>query len=90
MSLLVAVRSKNPQLGFTPDFIESIAPHMKEIKRQGIRVVTNGGGINPKACVEMLQSLAKKQDVDFKIATVSGDDLMPRKQELAQVNVAID
>jgi len=87
MSLLVAVRSKNPQLGFTPDFIESIAPHMKEIKRQGIRVVTNGGGINPKACVEMLQSLAKKQDVDFKIATVTGDDLMPRKQELTQEGI---
>eukprot|EP00088_Acartia_fossae_P052439 TRINITY_DN5923_c0_g1_i1.p1 TRINITY_DN5923_c0_g1~~TRINITY_DN5923_c0_g1_i1.p1 ORF type:complete len:620 (-),score=121.10 TRINITY_DN5923_c0_g1_i1:453-2312(-) len=87
MSLLVAARSKNPQLGFTPDFLESIAPHLKEIKRQGIRIVTNGGGINPKACVEMLQSLAKKQGVEFQIATVTGDDLMPKREELMSAQV---
>ena len=63
MSLLVAARNKNPQLGFTPgekdsvslsqnistwlspsDFLESVAPHLAEIKRRGIRIVTNGGG----------------------------------------------
>ena len=32
-------RSRNPQLGFTPDFLESIAPHLKEIKRQGIMMI---------------------------------------------------
>jgi hypothetical protein len=33
MSLLAAAKNKNPQLGFTPDFVESIAPHLGEIKR---------------------------------------------------------
>jgi hypothetical protein len=60
MSLLAAVKSKNPAAGFTPDFLESIAPHLGEIKRQGVRIVTNGGGINPAACVAMLQQLSKK------------------------------
>jgi hypothetical protein len=41
-------RSKNAELGYTPDFVESLGPHLAEIKRQGVRVVTNGGGMNPK------------------------------------------
>ena len=44
MSLLAAVKNKRPELGFTPDFLESVAPHLAEIKRRGIRVITNGGG----------------------------------------------
>ena len=48
MSLLAAVKAKNPQLGFTPDLLESLAPFLGEIKNQGVRVVTNGGGMNPK------------------------------------------
>ena len=43
MSLLAAVKNKRPELGFCPDFLESTAPHLAEIKRRGIRVVTNGG-----------------------------------------------
>lgn len=87
MSLLVAARSKNPQLGFTPDFVESVAPHLGEIKKQGIRIVTNGGGINPKACVAMLQSLSQKAGVDFAIADVSGDDLMGQREALKEAGI---
>eukprot|EP00092_Neocalanus_flemingeri_P016270 GFUD01017615.1.p1 GENE.GFUD01017615.1~~GFUD01017615.1.p1 ORF type:complete len:624 (+),score=164.39 GFUD01017615.1:135-2006(+) len=85
MSLLAAAKTKNPQLGFTPDFVESIAPHLGEIKKQGIRIVTNGGGINPKACVAMLQALSKKAGVEFSIADVSGDDLMGQRDALTDV-----
>lgn len=87
MSLLAAVKAKNPQHGFTPDFVESIAPFLGEIKKRNIRVVTNGGGMNPKPCVAMLQSLCKKSGVELKIADVSGDDLMPHKDALISENV---
>ncbi|XP_023335725.1 uncharacterized protein LOC111706988 [Eurytemora carolleeae] len=87
MSLLAAARSKNPQLGFTPDFVESIAPYLGEIKNQGIRVVTNGGGINPAACAAMLQSLSKKAGVEMNIAQVTGDDLMPARQQLEKEGI---
>jgi len=87
MSLLVAAKSKNPQLGFTPDFLESIAPHLGEIKKQGIRIVTNGGGINPKACVAMLQNLCKKAGIEMSIADVSGDDLMGQMKDLKEAGI---
>merc|ERR1719336_3685683 len=87
MSLLAAVKNKRPELGFTPDFLESVAPHLAEIKRRGIRVITNGGGINPAACTAMLHNLAKKSGVEFNIAEVSGDDLMPNKEQLEKMGI---
>lgn len=42
----------------------------------GVRVISNAGGINPLACAAALQEVAKKADVDLKIAVVTGDDLM--------------
>lgn len=42
----------------------------------GVRVISNAGGINPLACAAALQEVAKKADVDLKIAVVAGDDLM--------------
>jgi len=82
MSLLVAARAKNPQLGFCPDFVEAVAPHLADIKRRGLRVVTNGGGINPAACAAALAAIAKKSGTEMKIACVTGDDLMAEKAKL--------
>lgn len=42
----------------------------------GVRVISNAGGVNPLACAAALQEVAKKADVDLKIAVVAGDDLM--------------
>lgn len=76
MSLLTAARARQPDLGYAPDFIDSgIGNQLQQLKRQGVRVVSNAGGINPHACAARLRELAKKQGVDMKIAVVSGDDL---------------
>ncbi|KAI1238418.1 hypothetical protein IHE44_0013147 [Lamprotornis superbus] len=47
-----------------------------------VRVISNAGGINPLACAAALQEVAKKADVDLKIAVVAGDDLMSEKENL--------
>ena len=57
MSLLAAVRNKRPELGFCPDFLESTAPHLAEIKRRGIRVVTNGGEERTVNIIQVLNSI---------------------------------
>ncbi|KAF4801242.1 hypothetical protein TURU_036938 [Turdus rufiventris] len=60
--------------------------HVAADGRQGpvsrVRVISNAGGINPLACAAALQEVAKKADVDLKIAVVSGDDLMSEKENL--------
>ncbi|XP_019377225.1 PREDICTED: uncharacterized protein LOC109300836 [Gavialis gangeticus] len=83
MSLLTAAKAKSPDLGYTPDFIlTAMAPYIKDIHKKGVRVVSNAGGVNPLACAAALQDVAKKADVDLKIAVVAGDDLMGEKDNL--------
>ena len=88
MSLMTAAKSKNPEMGYAPDFVMfAMAPHLKQIKNQGVKVIANAGGINTLACVEALKQACKKADVDLKIASVTGDDLIPMKKDLFQGTV---
>ncbi|KAK2542832.1 hypothetical protein Q9966_003455 [Columba livia] len=83
MSLLTAAKAQSPVLGYTPDFVSAaMAPYINDIHRKGVRVISNAGGINPLACAAALQEVAKKADVDLKIAVVAGDDLMNEKENL--------
>jgi hypothetical protein len=51
----------------------------------GIKVVTNAGGVNPMACMKMLQSVGTKLGVtDLKLALVTGDDLMNKKDAITK------
>ncbi|RJF89760.1 DUF1446 domain-containing protein [Oleomonas cavernae] len=87
LSLLARVKARKPDAGYVPDFIEAVAPHLAEIKRQGIRVVSNGGGMNPAACAAALAAKAAEQGLAFKIAVVTGDDLKPAEAELRAAGV---
>uniref|UniRef100_A0A0P4W754 Uncharacterized protein n=1 Tax=Scylla olivacea TaxID=85551 RepID=A0A0P4W754_SCYOL len=88
MSLLTAARAKKPELGFAPDFVlYALGPHLAEMKRQGIRVLSNAGGINPEGCAAALRQAAKKAGVDIKVGVVTGDDLMPQKSDLLEANL---
>lgn len=63
-------------LGYTPDFVQSLAPLLRQVKASGLKIVSNAGGINPPSCVEALQKAAKQSGVNLSIATVTGDDLL--------------
>jgi hypothetical protein len=85
MSLLARARQKHPEGGFPPDFVQSLAPLLPDIRRQGIRVVSNAGGMNPRGCRAALEQAAAAAGLSFRIAVVEGDDLMPRLAELQAV-----
>lgn len=83
MSLLTAAKRKNPEMGYAPDFVHfAVGPLLKEIKKKGIKVISNAGGTNPIACAEALSAMSAKMGVDMKIAVVTGDDMMPKAKEL--------
>uniref|UniRef100_A0A3B3YG29 Acyclic terpene utilisation N-terminal domain-containing protein n=2 Tax=Poecilia mexicana TaxID=48701 RepID=A0A3B3YG29_9TELE len=89
MSLLTAARTKTPNLGYAPDFVQvALAPFINDIHRKGIRVVSNAGGVNPLACAEAIQEVVKKAGLDLKVAVVTGDDLMPSRSLLSEVKMA--
>ena len=83
MSLLTAMKKKVPDMGYAPDFVNvAIGPLLKEIKKKGIRVLSNAGGVNPNACAMALKKQCEKAGVDMNIAVVTGDDLMPNLKSL--------
>ncbi|KAG7496304.1 hypothetical protein JOB18_016450 [Solea senegalensis] len=91
MSLLTAAKSKMPNMGYAPDFVQvALAPFMNDIHRKGIRVVSNAGGVNPLACAAAIQEVIKKAGVDLKVAVVTGDDLMPHRSSFTEVKMADD
>ncbi|XP_046362784.2 uncharacterized protein LOC124139613 isoform X1 [Haliotis rufescens] len=88
MSLLTAARRKAPNLGYAPDFVQvSMAPFIKDIKRKGIKIISNAGGVNPHGCAAALQEVCSKEDISLNIAVVDGDDLMSQLPELQKLGI---
>ncbi|WP_085612236.1 MULTISPECIES: acyclic terpene utilization AtuA family protein [unclassified Pseudomonas] len=83
MSIMAGARMKDPQAGFAGDFIEVLAPLLPQLAEQNIRVISNAGGVNPKACAAALQAACDKAGVVLKIAVLLGDDLQPQFKQLA-------
>ena len=63
MSLLARARARKPELGYVPDFVDAIAPLLREIKEKRIRLVSNAGGINPHAAAAALKRKAGEAGV---------------------------
>jgi hypothetical protein len=84
MALLARARAKSPEAGFIPDWLASVKPVLQPIREHGIRLVTNSGGMNPRAARDAFLAAAAEQGLDFKVAVVFGDDLMPIESEIRQ------
>jgi hypothetical protein len=83
MSLLANAKSKSEQFGYATDFVQQILkPNLSAIAERGVKVVANAGGVNLPACKEAIQSILDEQGIKLKIGVVSGDNLLPREEEL--------
>jgi len=85
MSILAGARLKKPELGYATDFVSvAMKAVLHDVVRQGIRVVSNAGGVNPQGCADALAALAAEQGIALKIAVVSGDDVSALLPQLRQ------
>jgi hypothetical protein len=75
MSILQKQRQKDPNMGYAGDFVSQLAPLLKTCKERGIRIITNAGGVNPRACASALFELARRVGVELRVALVEGDDI---------------
>jgi len=84
MAILARSRARDPAQGFAGDFITAaMVPNLAAIAKQGVRVISNAGGVNPEACAKSLRAEIEKQGLGLTVATVLGDDLMTSLPEIA-------
>ena len=77
MSIMQKQKIRNADYGYARDFVGVIEAILPEIAGQGIKVVSNAGGVNPEACKDALLKIINEQGYDnIKVAVVDGDDIL--------------
>jgi Acyclic terpene utilisation family protein AtuA len=84
MSILQKQKERDPAMGYARDFIGAIESVLPGVVDRGVKVIANAGGVNPVACAKALvAAIAKAGHAGkVKIGVVTGDDLLPRIDEL--------
>src|SRR5688500_20389062 len=79
LSIMTRQKLKSPALAYATDFIDFVRRALPELKRRNVRVITNAGGLNPRACRAKVFEVAAELGVSgLRVGVVEGDDLLPR------------
>ena len=77
LSIMMRQKLKNPNLGYATDFIGFIRRVLAEAQAKNIRIVTNAGGLNPRACRARIFEVAHELGLSgLRIGVVEGDDIL--------------
>jgi hypothetical protein len=85
MSILQKQRSRDPSLGYARDFPPLVERLLPQLVAGGVRVISNAGGVNPRACAEAVLAAARKAGFAgrVRVGIVTGDDLLASLDSLA-------
>jgi len=76
MSIMQRQKNKDPENGgYATDFVRLVDSNIEKILKNNIKIIANAGGVNPDACKRKLLDIAKKNNLDLKVAVVKGDDI---------------
>lgn len=91
MSIMQKQKLKDSKLGYAKDLIPLFDEILPDIVQKNIKVITNGGGVNPIACRDAIYELAKKHNIkNLRIGVVYGDDILDHIDFLAEKNILLD
>src|SRR5687768_3129 len=78
MAILQKQRAKDPKAGYAKDFLVQLKEVLPACVEKGITIIANAGGVNPLACRDAVDALAKELGVaeKVKVGVIIGDDLM--------------
>ena len=77
MSILQKQKIKDPNLGYAKDLVPLFEEILPAILQKNIKIITNGGGVNPIACRNAIFDVAKKLRIkNLRIGVVAGDDIL--------------
>jgi Acyclic terpene utilisation family protein AtuA len=82
MLILWKARQKDPDAGYARTVLGQLEHVLGTCLDRGIKIVNNAGGLNPAGLAGQFAALAERLGLQPKIAYVTGDDLLPRLDEL--------
>jgi hypothetical protein len=84
MSILQKQKERDPNMGYARDFVGAMESVLDGVTERGVKVIANAGGVNPEACATAILEMAKQHGKagKLKIGVVTGDNLLPRIDEL--------
>ena len=83
MSILQKQKKRNPELGYAKDLVPMTEQILPICAAKGIKIITNGGGVNPQACGEAILKCAQRKGIKgLKVGIVLGDDILERIDQL--------
>ena len=90
MALLQRQRARNPDAGYVEDAVTFMTDMAAPARERGTRLVSNGGGVNPHAGARAIVGNLRERGMSgTRIGVVSGDDLLPRLDELLAEGVPL-
>jgi len=91
MSILRMKMMRDPNQGYAGDFLKALDPALQEIVDRGVKVVTNAGGMNPRACAQAVVGLARKRGISgLRVGLVTGDDILGQLDALPARGVGLE
>ena len=79
MSILQKQKSRDASLGYAKDFVPLMERLLPILAERRIKVTSNAGGVNPKACAQAVAAVAHRLGLGgLRIGVVTGDDLLGR------------
>lgn len=84
MSILQKQKERDPAMGYARDFVGAMESVLAAVAERGVKVIANAGGVNPEACAAAVQAMAAAagRGGALRIGVVTGDNLLPRIDEL--------
>jgi hypothetical protein len=84
MSIMQKQKARDPNAGYARDFIPLMKRILPACIERGIKVTANAGGVNVRGCANALIEVARELGLagKIRIGIVTGDDILPRIDEL--------
>ncbi|GJQ20559.1 MAG: ABC transporter substrate-binding protein [Bacteroidia bacterium] len=83
MSILQKQKNRDPRMGYARDLVLLMRDLLPACIEKNIRIITNGGGVNPIACSDAICEMAGSLGVRaLKVGVVLGDDILDRIDDL--------
>jgi hypothetical protein len=82
LTMYILHKTRQRSGGYARTFLRELEDVLPACVERGITVVANAGGLDPEGLADAVRELARRQGVEVLVASVSGDDITSRIDEL--------